>query len=76
MIRHLMRLAARPCFALIVAALLLLTSAASAQVLRLKTGKFLIGSVEEASEEGLRVRRLDTGGVLDLGWDDVARGDV
>ncbi|MCA8971221.1 MAG: hypothetical protein KDC95_15625, partial [Planctomycetes bacterium] len=47
-----------------------------AQVLRLKTGKFLIGSIEDASEDGLRVRRLDTGGILNLVWDDVARGDV
>lgn len=62
--------------AVTVLALTSFTAPVTAQVLRLKTGKFVIGSVEEANEDGLRVRRLDTGGVLDLVWDDVAEIDA
>lgn len=48
----------------------------SSQVLRLKTGRFVIGNVEEANEDGLRVRRLDNGGTLRLEWSDIAEMDV
>ncbi len=54
----------------------LLASTATSQILRLRTGKFLIGSVEEANEQGVRFKRLDTGGVLDLGWSDLNAGDA
>jgi hypothetical protein len=51
-------------------------SSAAAQMLRLRTGKVLIGSVEEANENGLRFKRLDTGGVLDLVWSDLVPDDA
>jgi tetratricopeptide (TPR) repeat protein len=51
-------------------------SSATAQMLRLRTGKVLIGSVEDANENGLRFKRLDTGGVLDLVWSDLVPDDA
>ena len=42
---------------------------ASAQSVQLADGRVLLASVEQADGEGLRVRRLDNGGVLDLRWD-------
>ncbi|HEB54247.1 MAG TPA: hypothetical protein ENI87_13420 [bacterium] len=41
----------------------------AAQSLQLASGKVLIAKVEEADGDGLRVRRLDNGGLLDLRWD-------
>lgn len=49
-----------------------LPSALSAQSLQLVDGKVLLASVEEATGDGLRVRRLDNGGLLDLRWDHLA----
>jgi hypothetical protein len=40
-----------------------------AQSLQLADGKVLLAEVETADGDGLRVRRLDNGGVLDLRWD-------
>ncbi len=40
-----------------------------AQSLQLADGKVLLASVEDANGDGLRVRRLDNGGVLDLRWE-------
>lgn len=62
--------------ALALLVLFLADSALRSQVLRLKTGRFVIGNVEDANEEGLRVRRLDNGGVLRLEWGDIAEMDV
>lgn len=47
----------------------LLLSPLAAQTLQLADGKVLLANVETADGEGLRVRRLDNGGVLDLRWD-------
>lgn len=41
----------------------------TAQSVQLSDGRMLLASVEEADGEGLRVRRLDNGGVLELRWD-------
>jgi hypothetical protein len=58
------------------ALLMLLSCAAGAplagQTLQLADGQLLLASVEEATGDGLRVRRLDNGGVLDLRWDHLA----
>lgn len=61
---------------LFLAAVGLLAAQGSSQVLRLRTGKFLIGSVESATEDGVRFKRLDTGGVLDLDWKHINAGDA
>jgi hypothetical protein len=42
------------------------------QTLQLADGQLLLAAVEEATGDGLRVRRLDNGGVLDLRWDHLA----
>ncbi|MFN3240528.1 MAG: hypothetical protein ACE37K_03345 [Planctomycetota bacterium] len=42
---------------------------ATAQSVQLADGRVLLASVENADGEGLRVRRLDNGGMLDLRWD-------
>jgi hypothetical protein len=39
------------------------------QALQLADGQTLLGKVEDADENGCRVRRLDNGGVLELRWD-------
>tara|TARA_R110002072_G_scaffold228234_13_gene385461 strand:+ start:52059 stop:53552 length:1494 start_codon:yes stop_codon:yes gene_type:complete len=41
----------------------------TAQSVQLSDGRILLASVEEAGAEGLRVKRLDNGGLLDLRWD-------
>jgi len=46
-----------------------LAATATAQTLQLKGGRILLGEVADADSEGLRVQRLDNGGVLDLRWD-------
>lgn len=52
-------------------AALLLLAAPPAQTVQLADGRVLLGTVDPAdvNGDGLRVRRLDTGGVLDLRWD-------
>ncbi|MEO6594464.1 MAG: hypothetical protein ABIP94_06905, partial [Planctomycetota bacterium] len=40
-----------------------------AQSVQLADGRVLIAKVEDADGQGLRVRRLDNGGLLDLRWD-------
>jgi len=51
---------------------LLAAFAAPAQTLQLADGKVLLAKVEQATGEGLRVKRLDNGGVLDLRWEHLA----
>ncbi|MEC8653529.1 MAG: hypothetical protein VXY92_13310, partial [Planctomycetota bacterium] len=51
------------------AAALFASANSSAQSIQLADGRVLLASVEQADGEGLRVRRLDNGGVLDLRWD-------
>jgi hypothetical protein len=51
-------------FVLLVASALL-----PAQAVQLADGRLLLATVEEADGEGLRIRRLDNGGTLDLRWD-------
>jgi len=46
-----------------------LLAPAAAQAVQLADGRTLLAKVEQADGEGLRVRRLDNGGVLDLRWD-------
>lgn len=58
-------------FALCLAAVLG-SAAAMAQSLQLADGRVLLAAVESADGEGLRVRRLDNDGVLDLRWDHLA----
>ena len=41
----------------------------AAQSVQLADGRVLLAKVEEADGAGLRVRRLDNGGLLDLRWD-------
>ena len=43
--------------------------AARAQSIQLSDGRVLLAAVEEADGEGLRVRRMDNGGLLQLRWD-------
>lgn len=54
----------------------LLVSAAGAplsgQAIQLRTGEVLVGEVVDATSEGLSFRRLDTGGFLELGWNDLS----
>jgi len=69
------------CFKLALLALALATLLSggqlAAQSLQLADGKVLLVSIEEPpSGEGLRVRRLDTGGVLDLRWEHLAPASV
>ena len=52
-----------------VAAALCLGSSVGAQSVQLADGRVMLAAVEDADGEGLRVRRLDNGGVLDLRWD-------
>ena len=52
-----------------VAALAAATPGLFGQALQLADGKVLLASVEDADGDGLRVKRLDNGGVLDLRWD-------
>ena len=44
------------------------TGSLAAQSLQLADGRVLLASVEDADGDGLRVRRLDNGGLLDLRW--------
>jgi hypothetical protein len=48
---------------------LALASTAFAQALQLADGRLLLATVTEASGDGLRLKRLDNGGVLDLRWE-------
>jgi hypothetical protein len=41
----------------------------SAQSVQLADGRVLLASVEDADGEGLRIKRLDNGGALELRWD-------
>jgi hypothetical protein len=57
---------------LAILALLSLPLPSPAQTLQLADGQLLLATVEAANEDGLSVRRLDNGGVLDLRWDHLA----
>lgn len=50
-------------------ALLLPATAAVGQTLQLADGQVLLAQVDDAYGEGLRIKRLDNGGVLELRWD-------
>lgn len=45
---------------------------ASAQTLQMADGQVLLAQVEEAYGEGLRIKRLDNGGTLELRWDQLS----
>ena len=43
-----------------------------AQTLQMKSGALLVGEITEATGDGLTYKRLDNGGILQLGWDDLS----
>ena len=47
-------------------------SPCAAQTLQMADGQVLLAQVEEAYGEGLRIKRLDNGGTLELRWDQLA----
>src|SRR5262245_63567978 len=49
--------------------LLLAAAPSRAEALRLRDGTLLFGEVLAHEESGVRVRRFDNGGVVDLRWD-------
>lgn len=49
---------------------------ASGQLVQLKSGEVLIGVVEDPHEDGLQLKRLDTGGLLDLTWDQLSESSA
>ncbi|MBL8755510.1 MAG: hypothetical protein JNK15_19575 [Planctomycetes bacterium] len=59
---------ALPRFTFRILLLALLAAWLPAQTIQLADGRVLLGEVENPDGEGLRVRRLDNGGVLDLRW--------
>ncbi|MHC5065870.1 MAG: DnaJ-like cysteine-rich domain-containing protein [Planctomycetota bacterium] len=61
-------------FDLVLAALFALTlvGAAAAQAIQLRDGSVLVGEIQEVSAEGMVFHRLDTGGMLDLRWEDLS----
>lgn len=54
---------------LFAASLWLLAAPAATQTVQLANGQTLLATVEDADGDGLRVKRLDNGGALDLRWD-------
>jgi hypothetical protein len=50
-------------------AFLLAAAPVAAQTLQLADGQVLLAQVDDAYGEGLRIKRLDNGGVLELRWD-------
>lgn len=52
----------------------LLALPAPAQTLQLADGSMLLATVEDVNGDGLRVRRLDNGGVLELQWSHLTPG--
>ncbi|MCA8973760.1 MAG: hypothetical protein KDC98_03520 [Planctomycetes bacterium] len=61
----------RSCFLSLIAALASVV-ALPAQTIQLSEGSLLLASVEDANGDGLRVRRLDNGGVLELRWNQLS----
>lgn len=57
---------------LLSAVLLLLLTTLCAQNVQMSDGRILLATVENADADGLRVRRLDNGGSLDLRWDQLS----
>ncbi len=49
-----------------------LCAEATAQALQMADGQVLLAQVEEAYGEGLRIKRLDNGGTLELRWDQLS----
>lgn len=49
-----------------------LSEPAAAQTLQMADGQVLLAQVEEAYGEGLRIKRLDNGGTLELRWDQLS----
>src|SRR5262245_63521903 len=58
--------------ALIAAAAALLVAPATAQTLQLADGQVLLAQVDNVDGDGLRVKRLDNGGVLELRWEQLS----
>jgi hypothetical protein len=53
-------------------ALAALCASAMSQTLQMADGQVLLAQVEEAYGEGLRIKRLDNGGALELRWDQLS----
>ncbi len=49
-----------------------LANIASAQAIQLRDGSVLVGEIQDVSAEGMTFHRLDTGGMLDLLWEDLS----
>ena len=58
---------------LLVVAVFVLTPLVPAQVVQLKSGRVVLAEVVDADSEGLTLRRLDDGGVLELTWSDLSK---
>lgn len=56
----------------VLGAVLVVAAPVAAQTLQLADGQVLLGTVDDANGDGLRVHRLDNGGSLDLRWDHLA----
>lgn len=52
---------------------LLLGTRSNGQVVQLGNGQVLLARVVDATTEGLTIRRLDTGGLLELEWSDLSK---
>ena len=52
--------------------LLFLAAAPAAQSIQLRDGSVLVGEIQDVSAEGMTFHRLDTGGMLDLRWEDLS----
>jgi hypothetical protein len=61
-----------PLRTVVLAAACLLAPGLPSQSLQFADGKVLLAHVEDADGQGLRVRRLDNGGLLDLRWDQLS----
>lgn len=50
--------------------------ALTAQTLQLADGRILLGKIESTDSQGIRVKRLDNGGTLDLRWEQLSPAEV
>ncbi|MHC5036900.1 MAG: DnaJ-like cysteine-rich domain-containing protein [Planctomycetota bacterium] len=61
--------------AVVAAAMFVLVTQASAEIIRLPDGRFLQGEIVESDKAGFRFKRWDTGGEIRLSWDQVHEED-
>ncbi|MEO0478820.1 MAG: hypothetical protein AAF196_05015 [Planctomycetota bacterium] len=60
-------------FLVLVASAMLFVSTATSQVVQMASGRVVLAEVVDADSEGLTLRRLDDGGVLELTWTDLSK---